>query len=79
MSRMDEKDRLAKIVLAELSKRPLRRRDLHNKTLSHGATAATFTSILNYLKRKGFIEKVSGNHLNPYRITEKGRLYWKVI
>ena len=64
---------LAKVVLAELSKGPLRRRDLHKRTLRRRGTSATFTSILNYLKQQGHIEKTSAKHTAPYRITEKGR------
>ena len=63
---------LAKVVLAELSKEPLRRRDLHTRTLRRRGTPATFTSILNYLKQQGHIEKTSTKHTAPYRITEKG-------
>ena len=63
---------LAKVVLAELSKEPLRRRDLHKRTLRHCGTPATFVSILNYLKQQGHIEKASTKHTAPYRITEKG-------
>ena len=63
---------LAKVVLAELSKGPLRRRDLHKRTLRRCGTPATFASILNYLKQHGHIEKTSLRHTAPYRITEKG-------
>lgn len=63
---------LAKVVLAELSKGPLRRRDLHKRTLRRCGTPATFASILNYLKQHGHVEKMSLRHTAPYRITEKG-------
>lgn len=63
---------LAKVVLAELSKEPLRRRDLHKRTLRRCGTPATFASILNYLKQHGHVEKTSLRHTAPYRITEKG-------
>jgi len=63
---------LAKVVLAELSKGPLRRRDLHKRTLRQCGTPATFTSTLNYLKQRGHIEKTSTKHTAPYQITEKG-------
>lgn len=64
--------RLAKVVLAELSKEPLRRRDLHKRTLRRCGTPATFSSILYYLKEHGHVEKASIKHTSPYRITEKG-------
>ena len=63
---------LAKVVLAELSKEPLRRRDLHKRTLRRCGTPATFASTLNYLKQHGHIKKTSTKHTAPYRITEKG-------
>ena len=63
---------LAKVVLVELSKGHLRRRDLHTRTLRRRGTSATFTSILNYLKQQGHVEKTSAKHTAPYRITEKG-------
>lgn len=64
---------LAKVVLAELSKEALRRRDLHTRTLRRCGTSATFISTLNYLKQQGHIKKTSTKHTAPYRITEKGR------
>jgi DNA-binding PadR family transcriptional regulator len=66
---------LAKVVLAELSKGPLRRRDLHKRTLRQCGTPATFTSTLNYLKQRGHVEKMSTKHTAPYRITEKGKRF----
>jgi len=66
---------LAKVVLAELSKKALRRRDLHTRTLRQCGTPATFASILNYLKQHGHVEKTSTKHTAPYRITEKGKRF----
>jgi DNA-binding PadR family transcriptional regulator len=68
---------LAKVVLAQLSKEPLRRRDLHKRTLRQCGTPATFTSTLNYLKQQGHVEKMSTKHTAPYRITEKGMRFFE--
>jgi len=76
----DERDRLAKIMLAELSQAgPLRRRELHKRMIRRCATPATFVNILNYLKRHKYIEKTSAKHTAPYRITEKGRKWLEIL
>jgi len=70
--------RLAKIVLAELvSSGPLRRKELHKRTLRQCGTPATFDSIFLYLKQHGHIEKTSTKHTAPYRITDKGRKFFE--
>ncbi len=70
--RFEERIRLARIVLSELKKQPLRRSVLEKRTVMHCGTHATFEGIFRFLLDEGFVEKTSGEHTAPYRITAKG-------
>jgi len=72
---LQERLRLAKIVLSELERNPLRRTQLEKKTVMHCGTHSTFEGIFHYLKQNGYLEKAEAKHTAPYRITEKGRRF----
>jgi len=73
MRRLNERLNLAKTVLAELSKQPLRRTELEKRTVKKCGTHATFDGILHYLIQNGYVEKAERRHCAPFRITEKGK------
>jgi len=70
--RFEERIRLARIVLSELKRQPLRRSVLEKRTVMHCGTHATFDGIFRFLVAEGFVEKTSSEHTAPYRITAKG-------
>ena len=70
--RFEERIRLAKIVLGELKRQPLRRSMLEKRTVMHCGTHASFEGIFRFLLDEGFVEKTSHEHTAPYRITAKG-------
>lgn len=72
---LEERLRLAKIVLSELNKQPLGRTELEKRTVKQCGTHATFEGIFRYLKKKRYLEKTEQRHRAPYRITEKGRKF----
>jgi len=74
-SRLKERLRLAKIVLAELSKQPLRLVELEKRTVKQCGTHAKFQSIFRFLKQNGYVEKAGTQRTAPYRITEKGQKF----
>jgi len=69
---LEERMRLARIVLTELKRQPLRRSVLEKRTVMHCGTHATFEGIFRYLVENGFVEKTAESHTAPYRITAKG-------
>jgi len=72
---LEERLRLAKIVLSELDRRPLSRTELEKRTIKQCGTHSTFEGIFRYLKQNGYVEKTAPRHRAPYRITEKGRRF----
>ena len=72
MRRLDDRLRLAKTVLHELSRQHLCRTDLEKKTVKKVGTHATFEGIFRYLVQNGYIQKSEQKHRAPYVITEKG-------
>jgi DNA-binding PadR family transcriptional regulator len=73
--RLGERLRLAKIVLSELERTPLRHTELEKRTVRQCGTHSTFEGIFRYLKQNGYLEKTGTEHTAPYRITEKGRRF----
>jgi len=72
---LQERLRLAKIVLSELEKTPLRRTQLEKRTVMHCGTHSTFEGIFRYLKQNSYIEKAGQRYRDPYIITEKGQKF----
>jgi DNA-binding PadR family transcriptional regulator len=72
MRRLDDRLRLAKTVLHELSRQHLCRTDLEKRTVKKVGTHATFEGIFRYLVQNGYVQKSEQKHRAPYVITEKG-------
>ncbi|MBS7646324.1 hypothetical protein KEJ24_00575 [Candidatus Bathyarchaeota archaeon] len=72
MRRLQERLRLAKIVLAELKKRPLGRTELEKRTIRQFGTHSAFEGIFRWLVQGGYVAKSEHRHRAPYVITEKG-------
>jgi len=72
MRRLNERLRLAKTVLKELSRQSLCRTELEKRTVKKLGTHATFEGIFRYLVQNGYIQKSEQKHRAPYVITEKG-------
>jgi len=72
MRRLDERLRLAKTVLHELSRQKLCRTELEKRTVRKIGTHATFEGIFRYLVLNGYVQKGEQKHRAPYVITEKG-------
>jgi DNA-binding PadR family transcriptional regulator len=72
MRRLNDRMELAKTVLKELSKEPLCRTELENRTVRKRGTHATFEGIFRYLIQGGYIQKSEQKHRSSYVLTEKG-------
>jgi predicted transcriptional regulator len=72
MRRLTERMNLAKTVLKELSREPLCRTDLEQRTVRRSGTHATFEGIFHYLVQSGYIQKSEQRHRANYIITAKG-------
>ncbi len=72
MKRLTERMHLAKTVLHELSRQPLCRTELEQRTVRKTGTHATFESIFRYLTQGGYVQKSAQKHRANYQITEKG-------
>jgi DNA-binding PadR family transcriptional regulator len=69
---LTERLNLAKTVLKELSREPLCRTELEQRTIRKTGTHATFEGIFHYLIQSGYVQKSAQNHRANYVITEKG-------
>lgn len=69
---LTERMNLAKTVLRELSRQPLCRTELEQRTVKKAGTHATFEGIFRYLTQGGFVVKSEAKHRANYVITEKG-------
>ncbi|MEM2995329.1 MAG: hypothetical protein QXI91_04865 [Candidatus Bathyarchaeia archaeon] len=72
MKSLNERLKLAKTVLKELSRQPLCRTELEKRTLKRVGTHASFEGIFRYLVVNGYVQKSEQKHRAPYVITEKG-------
>ncbi len=72
MRQLAERMNLAKTVLKELSREPLCRTELEQRTTRKAGTHATFEGIFRYLVQSGYVQKSEPKHRANYLITEKG-------
>jgi len=81
LSKREEQDRLARIILSCLEKRGrISRTDLLKLTLRQCGTPQKFNSIFQYLNRRGWVEKLGPPKSRaPYQITEKGRKFLELL
>jgi|YelNatPaOPRAMG01_1025707.scaffolds.fasta_scaffold35956_3 predicted transcriptional regulator len=72
MKRLDDRLKLAKIVLEELKSQPLCRTELETHILRQTGTHSSFESIFCYLSKGGFVQKSEQKSRANYVLTEKG-------
>jgi DNA-binding PadR family transcriptional regulator len=72
MKSLNERLKLAKTVLKELSRQSLCRTELEKRTVRRFGTHASFEGIFRYLVKNGYVQKSEQKHRAPYVITEKG-------
>ena len=79
MRSLDQRIRLAKTVLHELSKQPLSRTEIERRTVRKAGTHSTFEGIFHYLIKAGYIQKSDQKQRAPYILTEKGAKFMEAI
>jgi DNA-binding PadR family transcriptional regulator len=72
MRNLQERLKYAKVILHELSRKPLSRTMLNKRFIEKSGTSAVFEGIFKFLVKNGYIEKSGAAHRAPYRITKKG-------
>lgn len=75
MDKFEEKLKLAKVILTELGKGPVRRVDLLKRVIQTCGSPAKFNSTFKWLKETGRICKAGPGHADPYKITWKGKQF----
>ena len=73
---------VGRVILKELSRGSVGRTELEGRvTHGTGVSHAVFDGMFVWLVRDGDIEKCSGEHLAPFRITKKGEagLVWRAM
>jgi len=79
MRRLTDRLSLAKVVLEEISQKPLCRTEIEQRTVRKAGTHATFEGIFRYLINDGYVVKLEHKHLSQYKITEKGEKLLEAI
>jgi predicted transcriptional regulator len=72
---LEERLKLAKVILHKLSIEPLPRSLLNKRFIQQSGTSAIFEGIFKFLIQSGYVEKNGSAHRAPYCITEKGRRF----
>jgi predicted transcriptional regulator len=72
MRRLTERMNLAKTVLKELSRQPLSRTEIEQRTVKKAGTHGDFVGIFRYLVQSGYVQKSEPKHRANYIVTEKG-------
>jgi hypothetical protein len=75
MDKFEEKLKLAKVILTELEKGPVRRVYLLKRVIQSCGSPARFDSTFNWLKKTRRIRKAGSGHTDPYKITWKGERF----
>lgn len=75
MDKFEQKLKLAKVILTELEKVPVRRVHLLKRVIQTCGSPAKFDNTFNWLKDTGRICKAGPGHADPYKITWKGRQF----
>lgn len=70
-----ERLNVAKIILLELSKKPLQYSVLRDKAKVKGVTPSIFASAFAFLVADGDVEKCGSAHRAPFRVTERGKAF----
>lgn len=73
MSRLIVRMNLAKTVLKELSKQPLRRTEIEMRVIKKPVSHGTFVNIFSYLVENGYLQKKEQKLRSSFELTEKGR------
>ncbi len=72
MKELVERLRIARVVLRELSRQPLKRSELTRRAIIRGSTYASFNFTFTYLVREGYVEKSGAEKQAPFRLTDRG-------
>ena len=73
--KIQDYEKLAKVVLMQLKKDPVRRVSLLKRVIQACGSPARFNGTFNWLKTTGRICKVGAGHMDAYQITWKGRQF----
>lgn len=75
LDKFQEKLKLAKVILTQLKKGPLRRVDLLKRVIQACGSPSRFNSTFNWLKTTRRISKTGYGHRDPYKITWMGEKF----
>ena len=75
MDKFEEKLKLAKVILTQLERGPVRRVSLLKRVIHSCGSPARFDSTFNWLKKTQRIRKAGPDHTASYQITRKGEQF----
>jgi hypothetical protein len=76
---VDETHAVAKKILARLSVKPLRVRDVWKLAVQDSCGVRKTLTVFYWLRDQGFIRKICRDYCAPYELTEKNRHFFKAL
>jgi phage antirepressor YoqD-like protein len=76
---VDETHAVAQKILFRLVARPMRVRDIWKLTVQDSVGVDKAVRVFYWLRDKGYIEKTGTDYCAPYKVTEKGLMFYGAI
>jgi len=75
----DETHDVSKKILARLIAQPMRQHEVCEKVVQNSVSIKKALTVFYWLRDRGFIRKIGANYCSPFRLTEKGELFYQVL
>lgn len=75
----DETHEVSKKILARLIAKPMRQHEACEYAVKDSVSLKKALTVFYWLRNRGFIQKVNKSYCSPYMVTEKGRLFYKIL
>lgn len=75
----DETHEVAKKMLSRLIAKPMRQHEACERAMLDSVSMKKAITVFYWLRDRGFIQKVGNSYCAPFEVTEKGKLFYKVL
>jgi len=75
----DETLYVSKIILSRLIAKPMRQHEACEYAVRNAVSIKKAITVFYWLRQRGFIQKSGQNYCSPYIMTDKGKLFYKML
>jgi predicted transcriptional regulator len=75
----DETHEVSKKILSRLLAKPMRQSEVCECAVKESTSIKKTISVFYWLRDRGFIKKTSQGYCSPYEVTEKGKIFYRVL